>query len=80
MCVQYRLEGADGKGRNHTSKSPLCVTVQRWNCQSSSAEPMGALGESLGLSGGVKSTARQCVYSQVTVKKRQAVITQGQHV
>lgn len=47
MCVQYEFEGADGKGRNHTSKRTLCVTVQCQNCQSSSYEPMGALGESL---------------------------------
>lgn len=76
MCVQYEFEGADGKGRNHTSKSPLCVTVQCQNCQSSSSEPMGALGESLGLTSGVKSMARRCVYSQI--KKERAVITQEQ--
>lgn len=66
-CVRVRceFEGADGKGRNHTSKSPLCVTVQCQNCQSSSSEPMGVLGESLGLAGGVKSMARQCVSRQM---------------
>lgn len=68
MCVQYEFEGADGKGRNHTSKNPLCVTVQCQNCQSSSSEPMGVLGESLGLTSGVKSMARQCVYSQIQKK------------
>lgn len=65
MCVEREFEEADGKGRNHTSKSPRCVTVQCQNCQSSSSEPMGALGESLALTSGVKSMARQCVSSQI---------------
>lgn len=27
VCVQYEFDAADAKGRNQTSKSPLCVIV-----------------------------------------------------